>query len=219
MIMNKRVLKLYIKDLFSGWGPYEAMRNRARARAVESCGTDVGALGAPHPVKVHAVIDHERRFKTRVFVETGTLFGDMIAAVRTYFDDVHSIELDAELCTKAQRRFARHRNVHIHLGDSSKVLPDLLREIHQPALFWLDGHYSGEFTARGELETPISAELESILGHPIRNHVILVDDAREFNGTHDYPTLADLEAAVRSSRPDMSFTVKHDIIRIVPGHE
>jgi hypothetical protein len=100
-------------------------------------------------------------------------------------------------------------------GDSGKKLPELLNGKYRRALFWLDGHYSSGVTARSEVDTPIIVELEAILGHPIKQHVILIDDARRFDGTNNYPHLDDL---LRIIREDGSYIaeVSIDIIRLVP---
>ena len=147
-------------------------------------------------------------------VETGTYEGEMVEAMRTHFAKVYSVELSPEHFKRAAERFAAHENVEIIFGDSALMLPDVLMDITEPALFWLDGHYSAGNTAKGDTETPILSELDVILRHVVKGHVILVDDARCFNGTADYPTLAQLEAYLRERRPDASFEVKDDIIRI-----
>lgn len=79
--------------------------------------------------------------------------------------------------------------------------------------FWLDGHYSGFETAKGDLETPVSSELESILRSKI-NHIILIDDARLFTGKNDYPSVEELKNYVLSKKNYYSFEVENDIIRI-----
>ena len=99
-------------------------------------------------------------------------------------------------------------------GDSSKVLPELLDKIKKPCLFWLDGHYSGGITGKGDLNTPILNELKSIFSHQIKDHVILIDDARCFTGEEDYPTIKALKEFVIKNRPDWVFEVRNDIIRI-----
>jgi hypothetical protein len=170
----------------------------------------------PHLVKQLAVKGHAARHGTRVFVETGTLHGDMVEAVRRDFGRVYSIELSEPLHRAAERRFRGAPNVRIVAGDSGRVLPQLLAEIREPCLFWLDGHYSGGDTAKGDVESPILAEIDAIFAHPVPGHVILIDDARCFVGTEGYPTLAELEKHVRERHPDYAFAVEDDIIRIAP---
>jgi hypothetical protein len=52
------------------------------------------------------------------------------------------------------------------------------------------------------------------LDHPIRDHVVLIDDASCFNGNNDYPTLEELRLLVRSHRPDMALNLADDIVRV-----
>ena len=51
-------------------------------------------------------------------------------------------------------------------GDSGIELMNLAARIDQPSLFWLDGHYSAEETAKGDKETPVIEELQHILDGP-----------------------------------------------------
>lgn len=95
-----------------------------------------------------------------------------------------------------------------------RTIPNVLRELKQPALFWLDGHYSEGFTAKGDKETPIYDELNWIFSVPERRHVIIIDDARCFGVYADYPTLAELKRFVEEKRPGASFVVEDDSIRI-----
>ena len=170
------------------------------------------------------IIDQYRqRFGTTVFVETGTFLGDTVAAMAPKCERLFSIELSEELAARAQKRFAGESKVTILHGDSGERLAEVLREIGAPALFWLDGHYSmdftyqGEFfrTARGELETPVMKELQCVLASNLA-HVILIDDARIFKGTNDYPTVREVTEFVKARRPDYKVSVRDDIIRIVP---
>jgi len=96
------------------------------------------------------------------------------------------------------------------------IVRDATPTLPEPALFWLDGHYSGGNTGKGEKETPIMEEIETILSSPLP-HVVLVDDARCFGTEKDYPTLSDFEAFVHSYRPNAQFFVKHDCIHILPA--
>ncbi len=141
----------------------------------------------------------------------------MVEAMRRHCPRIISIELDDARYERARARFAGTAGVTILHGDSARVLPAVVAGLQEPALFWLDGHYSGPGTARGELATPILAELTHVLAHPVEGHTILVDDARHFDGTGDYPTLAALERHVRGLRPDASIVVRDDMIEISCG--
>jgi len=79
------------------------------------------------------------------------------------------VELSTELYERAKRKFSRYKHISIFKGDSSKVLPEILSQIEEPCLFWLDGHYSKGITATGEKETPILEELKHIFNHPIED--------------------------------------------------
>ena len=108
-------------------------------------------------------------------------------------------------------------HIRVHHGDSEVALPRILDELNEPCLFWLDAHYSGGFTGKGRLETPIINELNAIFEHHIKTHVVLIDDARCFNGEHDYPTLKQLQGFVLDRWPNVEFAVDADIIRIHSG--
>lgn len=54
-----------------------------------------------------------------------------------------------------------------------------------------------------------------VLAHPVRGHVILIDDARLF-GTPGYPTLEAVRGEVERQRPDLDWSVELDVIRLVP---
>lgn len=170
-------------------------------------------VSPPEGLKQRIVKEYAKRFRLRMFVETGTYLGEMVNAVKNRFDQIYSIELGLELYENAKKRFADKKNITIIHGDSGEVLAELLGHVNQPCLFWLDGHYSGGITAKGEVETPIRRELSHIFDHSIASHVILIDDARCFIGDHDWPTIEELRNMSRSAGFD-AFEVKHEVIRI-----
>jgi hypothetical protein len=172
-------------------------------------------LPPPHAYKIATVRRYARTYGLRTLVETGTFMGDMLEAQKADFDRLMSIELSPELHAKARQRFAADPKVELIQGDSGQLIQGIVAGLQGPALFWLDGHYSGGETALGSLQTPIVQELHAVLAAPQR-HVMLIDDARCFNGTQDYPDLASLEAIVRKLKPDRSFAVEDDLIRICP---
>lgn len=171
----------------------------------------------PYLVKLEAIREYAKRHGTRVMVETGTFRGNMIVAQRRHFDRIWSIELDPALHAAARERLARFRHVTLLRGDSATEIAKVLAELRQPALFWLDAHWSGGITARAEVDTPISAELEQVLAHPVRGHVVLIDDAHEFVGENGYPTYEALAREVKAARPDLEVELRDNIIRIAPA--
>jgi len=104
--------------------------------------------------------------------------------MRNKFKKIYSIELSQKLSEYNKKFFSNYKNIKILQGDSGKFLPELLSGINEACLFWLDAHYSGKgnSSVKGDLETPIMQELEAILKHRVKNHVILIDDAIEFTG-------------------------------------
>ena len=171
-------------------------------------------IPVPDAVKQLTVREYAFRYGIRVFVETGTYLGDMVFATKDIFERIYSIELSNELCEQARKRFSKDKHISILLGDSGKVLPQVLSDVHEPCLFWLDAHYSEGITARGEKETPILDEIGCVLSHPMEDHIILIDDARLFTGNNDYPTLNELRELVADKFHHYIFVVEDDIIRI-----
>jgi hypothetical protein len=170
---------------------------------------------APNVVKMSVVRYYVVHYGTPVFVETGTYLGSMVEYIAATGAECHSIEIDPAIYARAEEMLRRHRNVNLILGDSGEKLPDVLSRLDRPATFWLDGHYSGSFTGRSEVDSPVSAELDHILSHPIKRHVILIDDARDFNGENGYPKLSSLLGHF-DDHPDYFAWVSADIIRIEP---
>ena len=97
----------------------------------------------PQAIKQRIVKQYQSRYCLNVFVETGDYLGDMVDPVKSRFREIYSVELGQE------------PNIHLLQGDSSDVLPRILKDLTEPALFWLDGHFSGGVTARGEVDFPI----------------------------------------------------------------
>jgi hypothetical protein len=178
------------------------------------------AKGKPVPppavIKQLTLKSYAKRFGLKVLIETGTYYGDMVEAMKKSFDHVFSIELSDELYKKATERFKGVECIELIHGDSSIELGNILKRISQPALFWLDGHYSDGVTARGDKDTPICEELAHILSAEDKGHVIIIDDARFFGTDPAYPSIEELTAFIRSKRPDTNFAIQHDSIRVTP---
>jgi len=120
----------------------------------------------------------------RVFIETGTARGEGIQTALEFgrFDKLYSIEAKPDVYEAACKRFVNENKVDLLLGDGAKVLPAVLAEVQEPAVFWLDSHWGigEEPLAPGISPCPLIGELCAIAEHPIKDHVILIDDVRHF---------------------------------------
>jgi hypothetical protein len=170
----------------------------------------------PHAIKQQALRHYAAKYGLKVLVETGTYKGKMVEAMKNDFEQIYSIELGKELYLKAKERFKTDRHVELIHGDSGKELGKLVPRIDRPALFWLDGHYSGGETAKGDRDTPIFDELAHILGPHGLGHMIVIDDARLFGAKPAYPSMDELRAFVNSKRQGVEIVVQDDSIRITP---
>lgn len=171
-------------------------------------------LPPPHVVKQIIIKNERDKSSYNTLIETGTYLGEMVEVQKKNFKKVYSIELGKELYSNAVKRFKDDRNVVILQGDSGIILKKLMTQINEPAIFWLDGHYSEGITAKGEKECPIFEELTAIFASRKLNHKILVDDARLFNGTKDYPTINELMDFIKDKGQNFDFILEDDIIRI-----
>lgn len=167
---------------------------------------------SPHLLKQKVVREYGERFGLKTLVETGTYYGEMVAAMKRRFARIYSIEFVPELAERAQRKFAGEQHIKIFRGDSRVVMPQVLGLMTAPALFWLDAGYYGWIGKQGDQQR-LSAELEMILSHPY-SHIILLDDARGLTGRDGVPSVADVKAYVEGRFPGRQVRVEYDIMRV-----
>ena len=214
-------MKKRLKEFIRGTPLYHPVRNwlraRRRRRELRRWEKQGRPVPPPHVVKQRTINALAERFGLKMLVETGTYYGDMVEAMKRRFSRIYSIELSRELAERAAKRFRSDRHVRIIHGDSGTELGKLVREIDQPALFYLDGHYSAGITARGTKDTPIYEELAHIFDTQNKKHVIVIDDARCFGKDPGYPSIQELREFIRSKRPDVEIEIEDDSIRITPS--
>lgn len=144
------------------------------------------------------------------FVETGTYEGQAVKwALESGFKHIRTVELSEYYYHHCRKIFQNNENVEIYFGDSANLLWDMISDIDEPITFWLDGHWSGGKTAKGETFTPLIRELEQIALHPINTHTILIDDVRCFGtDVFDYTELEQVLNILHSINPnyEISFT-------------
>jgi len=117
----------------------------------------------------------------------------MVDATQRELREIHSIELDDALSAAAKRRLRTVAHVHRYRGDSGELLP---------------------VASRGSRNRACSGctPPQAILAHPIRGHVVLIDDAGSFTGDDGYPSLGGLRRLVSGRRLEEA----DGVIRVAP---
>lgn len=117
--------------------------------------------------------------KFHSFIETGTYRGATTFAMEPFFDLLHTIEIKQEFFENCKSNYPGNK-IRFHLGDSSKILPQILPEIKGDAVFFLDGHWSSKHTGRGDKDVPLFEELDAINQLFKGKALIIIDDYRLF---------------------------------------
>lgn len=144
----------------------------------------------------------------RILIESGSWDGTFVESVRTKYDHVHTIEIIESLYNNCNERFKNVDNVTCHFGDSPAVLKEILKDINEPVIFWLDAHWQGHNQPEGT-KAPLLSELEVIKTHHIKTHTIMIDDVRLFSTYNT--SKAEIENIIRSINPNYK-------IEYVNGH-
>ena len=170
-----------------------------------------------HRYKINRIKRIGREFGCQTLLETGTFYGQTVYATRNSFERVLSIEVYEPLYRYNLRQFADVDNVLLFLGDSALLLPKMIRHAEGRILYWLDGHYSGQGTGKGNDECPIFEELIQIKKLNRQTDCILIDDKRLFGIDPAYPALSEIEAALRAINPHYTIFYESDCILALPG--
>jgi hypothetical protein len=154
------------------------------------------------------------KYPNEYFVETGSYQGDGIAiALKLGYKHIYSIEIAPHYHELCKQRFSNDPRVNLFLGDSAKILYDVIKTINAPMTFWLDGHYSAGDTGKGETYSPIMQELEAIKKHPVKNHTILIDDIRYLGLVEfDYVTFEEITSKILEINPNYTFSFEHGFV-------
>lgn len=214
-------MKSFVKQAVQSTRLYRALQNQSSKKKqltqLVAWETEGRPVPPPHIIKQGVLRKYAQEYGLTILVETGTFFGDMVEAMRQDFERIYSIELSDELYKKARQRFKGAINIELVHGDSGTEIERIVKQLDRPALFWLDGHFSGGMTARGGQDTPVLEEVRHILASAEPGHVIVIDDARCFGTDPSYPSIPELREIITSRRPDVGISVEDDSIRIVPS--
>ena len=217
--MIRQALRRTAKWLLYNIGPAEPLRvwwmQRRGAALVEQWVARGQPAPPPHRHKQEVLRQYASAYRLRILVETGTQHGHMLAVLRKDFSRLYSVELDPVCYEKARRRFRSDHHIELFCGDSADLLPEILVRLHEPALFWLDGHYNPNQAPSGEHVSPILAELAHLLTAPRLGHVIIIDDARLFNVRYGYPPLSEVLSMIERDG-GWNVLIQDDSLRLTP---
>jgi len=176
-----------------------------------------GKVGAtPHRIKQANLLHFQKSFAVQTLVETGTCRADMLWALKSAFNKLISIELSEDLYNYLVKRCSGFSHIDIRQGDSATEIAKLSGRITGRVIFWLDGHFSGGDTARGDVVSPVLTELSHISTFPGIEPIVIIDDARLFKSGTGYPTLETVFKAFESWAEPMSVSVHDDAIIAFP---
>jgi hypothetical protein len=164
----------------------------------------------PHSFsKYRQLIAVARRTGARVLIETGTFRGVTTRRCARHFSRIYTIELDHDLAVMAKRTLKAYRNCEVIEGDATREVTKILKrsDVGNDLLLFLDGHFSGIGTARGECEEPALDVLKVIANHKRRVAGIVIDDFREFGCQPGWPTKGELLKSVEQLFPGREFTI------------
>ena len=105
-------------------------------------------------------------FNIKYVIETGTNVGYTTEFFSVNGCDVSSIEINKKFYDIAKESLKEFSNIHLYLGDSKDVLPQILQSLpNELTLVYLDAHW--------EKEWPLLSEIE-IIGKYRYNNCIIV---------------------------------------------
>jgi glycosyltransferase involved in cell wall biosynthesis len=151
----------------------------------------------------------------RTVLESGTFMGDTVEYFMAHAARIISVEVEPKLFADAQRKFEGVANVELVLGDALHVIPEIVAQLDDPPLIWLDGHFSEGVTGSGDEIEPAASILARLgaVGAPVGT-TIVVDDLRLFGLHPDFPGLDELVQRARQGFPEARIRVGLDSLVI-----
>ena len=148
------------------------------------------------------------KYQLKYFIETGTLYASTTEWASNHFEKVWTIDIWEPYYQKALR--LNKPNVMPVLGDSRVKLPQVLAEVPEQALIWLDAHWNG--TRGRDYDCPILVEIRELKRCPIK-HIVMIDDASLFDYWNEWPALELVKKAVQES---YDIEIRDDAIICIP---
>ena len=93
------------------------------------------------PQVLNTTLELAEKYNCKIFIETGTQSGENISLVSKHFDKCFSIEIDEGWFNMAMENNKDNDNVYLYHGCSSVGLSEILEDIDEPYIIFLDAHW------------------------------------------------------------------------------
>ena len=120
----------------------------------------------------------------KYFVETGTYKADSTIMASQHYTHVYTTEIVPALYEGSKNRAKNEgiENITFALGDSVKLLEDIMPKVKDGAVFFIDAHQSGGDTSNNGKNVPLFEELGVILRANVGPSMFIIDDVRFWKG-------------------------------------
>jgi len=145
----------------------------------------------------------EVRSDIKTFIETGSFEGYGIQkALDAGFTEIYSCELMKKHYDSCMDRFSDNDNVSLYLGSSEDFLPEILEQVDQPFVLWLDAHGGYQGVAGEPLKQYLPKEFDALYKYSAKfdSSVIMIDDANQFINDQNFKTK--VEEFLKEIKPD-----------------
>lgn len=169
------------------------------------------------------VISCRNRWYLKTFVEGGAGYGDTSAIACEHFAKVFAIEVVPDVYRAQRKELISSPKATRLLGTTECHLPDLVKAIDTPTLWYLDSHWPGMGAKLGP-ECPLLNEIDILMSRNSLPHdVILIDNAGLFfkpppppHAVSEWPSIGQVADAMHRACRGMSIQFFCDIIIATP---
>ncbi len=169
------------------------------------------------------VLELKKKFEVETFIETGTYYGNTAVWASSHFNTI-TIEYARTIYDRTVEKYRHITNINFLFGDSKVILKEIIPKLTQPAVIWLDGHWSaGETYGEGD-ECPVIGEIQSIVDSKYP-HFIFIDDAHLFlspppkpHKIEEWPSIDMVISALISGKHTYYIIISDNVIVAVPDY-
>ena len=172
---------------------------------------------------VDLMLELASEFSINFFVETGTYEGTTAIWAAEHFQKILTVEFSEHFFRETLEKYKDRQNIEFIFGDSRTQLEKIVEKLEEPALFWLDAHWSGGATYGDDDQCPLIEELK-IISRSRFDNFIFIDDARLFTSPPQPPhrleqwsDIASIIKAIHADRSDKYIVIIEDVIIAVPA--